>query len=529
MASVADSFLDDLDELSGESGDESNDFLDGSDEQPASAAAGSKKRRRAGDSDEDEDEDNDDDGMNGEDATEGGADKGYSGSVDLEKILAVAASGKGLAAIAHLKRSKKYLEHVQTIQTYVDKSEPIHADRLVEGSAEYELVVTSNDLMVQIDDEIAAIHRFLAEIYAKRFPELDTLVPNALDYARVVQAIGNEMDMTLVDLSQLLPSAAVISISVTGSATSGKPLTPEDLQICLDACAELLSLSDDKQMILRFVESRMNFLAPNVSQLVGTRIAAQLVGLAGGVANLSRIPSCNLQVLGQQRKVLSGFSSTAALRHTGVIFHCELVQNVPPYLRMKACRALAGKIALMARVDSQPHRTDTVGQTGLQFRADLVKKFDKWEEPQKAKTKKALPIPDEKPRRKRGGKRYRKMKERLQMTDVRRELNRQTFASADDEYGDNAMGVSVGRLGQEGSGVLRITRKEQRQSTKKLRQASVAAAKAVPLSGLASSLAFTPVQGIELVNPEVAKRRVEEANKKYFSATSGFVSVVKKP
>ncbi|KAG3035581.1 hypothetical protein JG687_00000088 [Phytophthora cactorum] len=536
MSTLADSFLedlDDLDELSGGSSDEEetpitsftpgtvssadakiNDDDDADEQMPetlSDAQPRPAKRKRV---DEDQDEEK------------------YE---DLAKSLRSSVKQRGVAAVATLKRSSNYLEHVQKIQQYVDVDDASTAAKpwsLEEGSVEYELVVTSNDLMVQIDDEIEAVHRFIADIYAGKFPELDSLVPNALDYARVVKAIGNEMDLTLVEvLPKLLPSSAVIGISVTGSGTSGKPLSPQDLKTCMEACDELLSLDKDKNMILRFVESRMKYLAPNVSQLVGTRIAAQLIGLAGGVAQLARIPSCNLQVLGQEKKVLSGFSSAAALKHTGVLFFSDLVQSVPPYLRMKACRAVAGKLALMARVDSQPHQNDTEGLVGARFRTELVGKMEKWQEPQKAKTKKALPIPDEKPRRKRGGKRYRKMKERLQMTDVRREMNRQSFATADEEYGDNAMGITSGRLGQEGSGNLRIMRKEQKQSSKKLRAANFAASSASkpPLSGLASSLAFTPVQGIELMNPEAAKARVAEANKKYFSAASGFVSVVKKP
>ncbi|RLN71159.1 hypothetical protein BBJ28_00000212 [Nothophytophthora sp. Chile5] len=536
MSSLADSFLEDLDELSGGSSDE---------EETVGVSSGSAPPEDGG-AGEGDDEDGDEKmsetlnqaGLSGFKTAKrkrGDAeqDDEEEKPQDLTELLRSGARQRGIAAVATLKRSPKYLAHVQKIQQYADSSSTVQAHRLEEGSAEYDLVVTSNDLMVQIDDEIEAVHRFIAEVYAPKFPELDSLVPNALDYARVVKAIGNEMDLTLIsDLSKLLPSTAVIGISVTGSGTSGKPLSPEELDTCMTACDELLSLDADKSMILRFVESRMKFLAPNVSQLVGTRIAAQLLGLAGGVAQLARIPSCNLQVLGQEKKVLSGFSSAAALKHTGILFFCDLVQSVPPYLRMKACRAVAGKLALMARVDSQPHQNDTEGVVGARFRSELVGKMDKWQEPQKAKTKKALPIPDEKPRRKRGGKRYRKMKERLQMTDVRREINRQSFATADEEYGDNAMGITSGRLGQEGSGNLRIVRKEQKQSSKKLRAANFAASSAggkPPLSGLASSLAFTPVQGIELMNPEAAKARVREANKKYFSAASGFVSVVKKP
>ena len=48
-------------------------------------------------------------------------------------------------------------------------------------------------------------------------------------------------------------------------------------------------------------------------------------------------------------------------------------------------------------------------------------------------------------------------------------------------------------------------------------------------SGLASSLAFTPVQGIELVDPQRQKQQEEklkELNSKWF-AKGGFVSVKK--
>ena len=41
--------------------------------------------------------------------------------------------------------------------------------------------------------------------YRLKFPELESLVHHPIDYARVVKAIGNEMDITLVDLEDLLP------------------------------------------------------------------------------------------------------------------------------------------------------------------------------------------------------------------------------------------------------------------------------------------------------------------------------------
>lgn len=53
-------------------------------------------------------------------------------------------------------------------------------------------------------------------------------------------------------------------------------------------------------------------------------------GVAGGLTNLSKMPACNLMLLGAQRRTLSGFSSTSLLPHTGYIYHCDVVQTLPP-------------------------------------------------------------------------------------------------------------------------------------------------------------------------------------------------------
>jgi RNA processing factor Prp31 len=45
-----------------------------------------------------------------------------------------------------------------------------------------------------------------------------------------------------------------------------------------------------------YVSSRMNVLAPNLSAIVGTTTAAKLLGVAGGLGGLARMPSCNVHV-----------------------------------------------------------------------------------------------------------------------------------------------------------------------------------------------------------------------------------------
>ncbi|GFH28975.1 pre-mRNA-splicing factor [Haematococcus lacustris] len=110
------------------------------------------------------------------------------------------------------------------------------------------LLVQCNRLAVDIDNEIAAVHNFIRDKYRLKFPELESLVHHPIDYARVVQRIGNEMDLTLVNLDDILPAATVMVVTVTGTTTSGKPLSAENLGKAEEGCAMALSLDEDKRL-----------------------------------------------------------------------------------------------------------------------------------------------------------------------------------------------------------------------------------------------------------------------------------------
>eukprot|EP00981_Chlorochromonas_danica_P008581 scaffold2237_cov175-Ochromonas_danica.AAC.3 len=288
--------------------------------------------------------------------------------------------------------------------------------------------------------------------------------------------------------------------------------------------------------LLHFLETCMTRLAPNLCALVGSHITAQLVGIAGGLDALVKIPSCNLQILGQEKRNLLGLSAHSSLPHAGILAQCEIVTSTPPDLKKKAVKTIAAKVALAARIDlarSSSSLSFTPGapsavqlvddHEGERLRSEILKKLDQAQEPSKARTKKALPVPEEKKKARRGGKRVRRMKERMAMTEVAKAANRVSFDMEGNEYGDSAMGVENVLAGLKDSQKLRAPRKVESQFLKKAKKA-VTTASSGQTSGLSSSLVFTPVQGLELVNPNAAAQRVQEANQKWFSAASGFLS-----
>ncbi|XP_033117801.1 U4/U6 small nuclear ribonucleoprotein Prp31-like [Anneissia japonica] len=292
-------------------------------------------------------------------------------------------------------------------------------------------------------------------------------------------------------------------VSVSASTTQGTTLSEEELATVVEACQMAFDLNESKSQILSYVESRMSFISPNLSIIVGASTAAKIMGAAGGLTNLSKMPSCNVLLLGAQKRTLSGFSSATLLPHTGFIYYSDLCQGTPPDLRKKAARLIAGKCTLAARVDSF-HESPN-GEIGSKFREEIDGKFEKLTEPPPVKKTKALPAPIDGGRKKRGGRRYRKMKERLGMTEFRKAANRMTFGEIEDDAYQEDLGFSLGQVKKTGTGRIRgpqvdnktqvkISKSLQRQLQKQQMHGGRSTVKGRETSGTASSVAFTPLQ-----------------------------------
>ena len=113
-----------------------------------------------------------------------------------------------------------------------------------------------------------------------------------------------------------------------------------------------------------------------------------------------------------------------------------------------------------------------------------------------------------------------------------KKANTRAFSAQAGEYGDDAMGMSMGLLSADNGGSIRkVTekRKMRQANTKASRKrAAQQAQKAQNKDGLASSVVFTQTSSMELVNPDANKERVREANRKWFSDNAGFQSALPK-
>jgi U4/U6 small nuclear ribonucleoprotein PRP31 len=287
--------------------------------------------------------------------------------------------------------------HLNTIRN-IDESKQSGKSRKEQEEEEHRLIVLSNKHLSNLADELVQAHRDLCAAYDFKFPDLKELLPNPVQYKNAVRVIGNEMDMTKINdaLNEFLNNNQIITISVAGSTTSGRLLTTKELDQVDDAATYIEDIIKVQTELAEFVEHRMESLAPSVCALVGASTAARLIGLAGGLAELTKIPACNLQVLGQVKQNAAsraGLSSISTRRHQGVLMDCDLVKQCPKHLQKKALKTVAAKLALAARCDFVNVNTGRTrsAQTGRHFRDEIETKLHKMLEPDKAPTLKALP------------------------------------------------------------------------------------------------------------------------------------------
>ncbi|KAL2756156.1 hypothetical protein ACRALDRAFT_1050538 [Sodiomyces alcalophilus JCM 7366] len=557
MSTLADELLQDFED----SGSEAEDVSQDDSRDIAGANGESEPHDKTGmDMDVDKQESPDEEEEDGSGCTVSFVEDAQAAKEKVEKMQFGAVSD--VRSVASLMQSlEPVLEKIAKFQ-----SQPAEAHIIgnIEDHPEYHLLTQSNSLSTLIDSEVMLVHKFIRDHYSIRFPELETLITNPLEYAKVVAILGNgpfdsesikamqhSTDNPLKStLRSVLDGPSLMIVTVEATTSKGRAMTPDELARVLRACEMVISLDKAKKTLTEYVQSRMNIFAPNLTSLIGSLTAAQLLNAAGGLTALSKTPACNIAAWGSKKGARAGgLATNIGIRQQGFLYHSPLIQGIPNDLKRQAMRIVSAKLVLAARVDRTHSSPD--GSTGEELKVACLERLEKLTEPPPNKGARALPVPDDKPSRKRGGRRARKAKEATAMTELRKAQNRMAFGKEEKEvgYGTGDGTIGMGMIGQANDGKIRNLQVDQRTRAKlsaknkgwggatslsgaasSLRGVGPAHTGNIDLrgkglrtsgvgtsigAGTASSLAFTPVQGLELVDPKMQaelsrKRKAEE-------------------
>lgn len=471
------------------------------------------------------------------------------------------------SATALIKTLDGVLEKIAFYQTQPSEDRNKYVGN-VEEHPEYHLLTQANSLSTSIDTEVVIVHKWIRDHYSARFPELETLVTNPLEYAKTAAILGNgpldsdamrrmpqSADNPLgVSLESVLDKPTLMIVTTSAITSKGQEMAQSTLDGVVAACGMIVKLDVAKRTLTDYVQSRMTIFAPNLTALIGSLTAAQLLNTAGGLTGLCKTPACNIAAWGSKKGAnVSALATNVTTRQQGYLFLSPIIRSIPTDLKKQAMRIVSAKVVLAARVDRIHSSPD--GSAGDDLKEQCLERLEKLQEKPLNKGAKALPVPDDKPSRKRGGRRARQAKAATAMTDLRKAQNRMAFGHEEKEvgYGLGDETAGLGMIGAASDGRVRALQVDQRTRAKLsaknkgwgglassvtggsgsassirgvgqaaggldlrgkgLRSSGVGTT--VGQGGTVSSLAFTPVQGLELVDPSVRaemnrKRKAEE-------------------
>ena len=213
------------------------------------------------------------------------------------------------------------------------------------------IIIQVAEAISDLDKTLNLLSERLREWYSLYFPELDHLVSKHEIYAQLITNLKKRENFTKSQLKKILPSKLAGKIAEAAKNSMGGELEDYDLDAIVKFAEEINHLYEKRKELYNYLEKLMNEEAPNITKLAGVSLGAKLIGLAGGLEKLSKMPASTIQVLGAEKALFAHLKMGVEPPKHGVIYNHPLIQGSPRWQRGKIARALACKLAIAARAD----------------------------------------------------------------------------------------------------------------------------------------------------------------------------------
>ncbi len=172
--------------------------------------------------------------------------------------------------------------------------------------------------------------------YGLHFPELgDSL--KGMDYSKAIGSLG---DRKSIQSEHALHGASI-----------GVDFIDGEKERLMALASGLLYLNELSEKTGEFIDRRAAEEFPNLSKLLGPKLACRLVKTAGGLERLSSFPAGTVQLIGAEKALFRHLRKGRRPPKHGLIFQHPLVHSMPKELRGRISRFLASKAVIAARID----------------------------------------------------------------------------------------------------------------------------------------------------------------------------------
>lgn len=178
------------------------------------------------------------------------------------------------------------------------------------------------------------------EAIAEHARGVDEHIKHAIRTCDHLDRVANEIDERLGEWTGLVDAEGDHSTKTLDFATSRQRVG--------DIVTDIRGTRSDLETA---IERAMHNTAPNLTALAGPLLGARLIAAAGDLERLAKLPSGTVQVLGAEDALFAHLTDGAPPPKHGIIYTHEFVRGTAPGDRGSAARAVAGKLAIAARID----------------------------------------------------------------------------------------------------------------------------------------------------------------------------------
>ncbi|OIR57738.1 MAG: U3 snoRNP protein Nop56 [Amphiamblys sp. WSBS2006] len=216
------------------------------------------------------------------------------------------------------------------------------------------MVMQAVCLLDQVAKDVNQFSMRLESWYGWNFPELQKVVTDKGEYARIVDAVGMRKNITQEKkdvLVGIVGEKAAASVLESAGVSIGTDMSDTDEANAKEFARKIISLTEYRKKLQLYLSDKMGDVAPNLKGVVGEVMGARLISHSGGLSNLAKCPSSTVQILGAEKALFRALKTGGKTPKHGLLFDSGFVQRTELGNRGKISRYVANKCSIASRID----------------------------------------------------------------------------------------------------------------------------------------------------------------------------------
>ncbi|EEQ81865.1 hypothetical protein NCER_101538 [Vairimorpha ceranae BRL01] len=232
-------------------------------------------------------------------------------------------------------------------------------------------LINTTNMLEQLEKDINSYSMRIKEMFGWSFPELFAACSNNDEYIKAMAFFiyGENIEN--------LPKEKIEKFTKLKTCSIGIQLNEVDLLNIKNLCEIIAEKINLKNKLKVYLKDKMEFIAPNLCELLGDLMAAKIIVLSGGLVNLAKSTASTIQLLGAEKSLFQSLKAKTNTPKYGVLFNSKLVSKAQMKNKAKFSRYLAAKISLLSKIDCfSNNRTNAYGVAIKKMVNKKLKNFD---------------------------------------------------------------------------------------------------------------------------------------------------------